>query len=642
MTEESIGIDLGTTYCCVATFRNGKVEIIPNDQGNRTTPSFIAFTETERLIGDGAKYQAPRNPNNTIFDVKRMIGRKFSDPIVQNDLKYYTFKVISDATDKPTIKVMYQGEEKSFYSEQLSGMLLGKLKEYAESYLGHKVSKAVITCPAYFNDSQRQATKDAGAIAGLDVLRVINEPTAASIAYGMDKKKDGKILIFDYGGGTLDVSILELDEGTFQVLSTSGDTHLGGEDLDNKLMIHCIKEFAKKNNLNLDKVNEIIKNLKLSRRLKSKCEESKKILSSTQHNVITLDAFYNGIDLNVSITRAKFEELAYSDFTKCLVPVDKALSDAKLDKHSIDDVVLIGGSTRIPKIKQMLKEYFGKEPKIDINPDEAVAYGAAIQASIILGVNDPEINSMVLIDVNPLSLGVEVRGCEMSSIIPRNSIIPTEKKEVYTTGSDNQTMVSIRVFEGERTFTKDCNSLGKFDLTGIPPAPRGTPQIEVSFSIDRNGILKVSAIEKVSGKTNNIVIKNEKGRLSDEQIRKMTEDAKKYEEEDKKKKEQLDARNDFENYLYSLKNTISDEVKSKIGEENIKKIMELVNDGTNWIETNGSTATIEEIKEKQKSIEKQVTPIFYKQNSGIPETPNVETPNVGKPNIKKPKIEEVD
>jgi len=621
--EYSIGIDLGTTYCCVATFRNGKVEIIPNDQGNRTTPSFIAFNDTERLIGEGAKYQSPSNPENTIFDVKRMIGRKFSDPIVLNDLKYYSFKVIPDNSDKPMISVKSQGEMKTFYPEQLSGMLLGKLKEYAESYLGSKVTKAVITCPAYFNDSQRQATKDAGTIAGLDVLRVINEPTAASIAYGMDKKKDGKILIFDYGGGTLDVSVLEIDEGTFQVLSTSGDTHLGGEDLDNKLMVHCIKEFARKNKLNVEKTAFIMKNGKLTRRLKTRCEEAKKILSSTQTTNITLDAFYEGEDLNVSVTRAKFEELASDEFRKCLLPVDQALRDAKLDKRMINDVVLIGGSTRIPKIRQMLNEYFGKEPRIDINPDEAVAYGAAVQASIILGVKDPEITNMVLLDVNPLSLGVEVGGCQMSVIVPRNTIIPVDKKEKYTTASDNQSTVSIRVFEGERTFTKDCNLLGKFDLTGIPPAPRGVPQIEVSFSIDGNGILKVSATESVSGRTNNVVIKNEKGRLSEEQIKKMMDDAKKYEEEDKKNKKQIDAKNEFENYLYNVRNTLNDEMKKKIGDENSKIISEAVNDGLNWIELNGN-ASAEEIKNKQKTIEDKITKIFYSSNSGKPVVENID------------------
>jgi len=634
MDTDSIGIDLGTTYCCVATFRGGRVEIIPNDQGSRTTPSFIAFNDTERLIGEGAKYQAPINPENTIFDVKRMIGRKFNDPIVQNDIKYYSFKVIKDESDKPMVQVMYQAEKKTFYPEELSGMLLGKLKEYAESYLGHPVKKAVITCPAYFNDSQRQATKDAGIIAGLEVLRIVNEPTAASIAYGMDKKKDGKILIFDYGGGTLDVSILELDDGTFQVLSTSGDTHLGGEDLDNKIMIYCIKEFAKQNKLTTEKTTMIMKNVKLTRRLKSRCEEAKKILSSAQQTSIQLDAFFEGMDMAISITRAKFEELAFDEFKKCLIPVNQALTDAKLSKNMIDDVVLIGGSTRIPKIRQMLKEHFNKEPRIDINPDEAVAYGAAVQASIILGVNDPQLTNMVLLDVNPLSLGVEVKGCEMSTIIPRNSVIPTEKKEKYTTASDNQSTVSIRVFEGERAFTKDCNLLGKFDLTGIPPAPRGVPQIEVIFSIDRNGILKVSATESVSGKTNNIIIKNEKGRLTDEQVKKMTDDAKKYEEEDKQKKLQVDTRNEFENYLYSVKNTINDEVKNKIGEENIKKIMELVNDGMSWNETNGSNANVEEIKAKQKTIEEEVTKIFYKQNQ-----PNMKRDEKPKG---KPTVEEVD
>lgn len=626
---DCIGIDLGTTYCCVATYINGRVEIITNEQGNRTTPSFIAFNENERLVGDGAKNQAPMNPNNTIYDVKRLIGRKYSDKVVQNDMKFFSFKVSPDSSDKPVIQVKYNGEDKKFYPEELSGMLLSKMKEYAENYLGKKITKAVITCPAYFNDSQRQATKDAGTIAGLDVLRVINEPTAAAIAFGMDKKKNGKILIFDYGGGTLDVSILEIEDGVFQVLSTSGDTHLGGEDLDNKLCIHCIKEFAKRYLLVGEQIKKIMNNTKLTRRLKSVCENAKKTLSSTQQTTIQLDSFYEGNDLNISITRAKFEELSNEEFKKCLIPVGKAIEDAKLDKHKIDDVVLIGGSTRIPKIREMLKEYFNKEPRIDINPDEAVAYGAAVQASIIVGVKDENTSSILLVDVNPLSLGVEVGGTMMSKIIPRNTIIPTEKKEIYTTGCDNQQQVKICVFEGEREFTKDCNLLGNFELTGIRPAPRGTPQIEVVFKVDTNGILQVSATEVSTGKTNKIIIKNEKGRLSQKQIDKMMEEAKQFEEEDKKKRQQIEAKNDFENYLYSVKNSLTEELKIKIGEEGIKEIMKTIDDGVNWIELNGSSSTINEIKNKQKELEQIIFPIIYNQQKQTEQQ-------------KQPKIEEVD
>lgn len=622
-----VGIDLGTTYSCIGIYRNNRVDIIANDQGHRTTASYIAFNDTERLIGDAAKSQAPSNPTNTIYDVKRLIGRKYSEQSVQSDKKYFTFNVEDNGKDRPVIKVEIKGEIKRFHPEELSGMLLGRLKEYAEAYLGEPVKNAVITVPAYFNDSQRQATKDAGEIAGLNVMRIINEPTAAAIAYGLDKKGDRKVLIFDYGGGTLDVSILDISDGIFEVKSTAGDTHLGGEDLDNKLVIYCIKDFSKKNKLNEDKINMIMKNGRLIRRLRTLCENGKKVLSSTMSTMIEADSFYDGIDMNVQLTRAKFEELCAEDFRKCIVPIERALNDAKIDKHSIDEIVLVGGSTRIPKIREMIKNYFGKEPKNEVNPDEAVAYGAAVQAAVLRGDSDSTIDSLVLVDVAPLSLGVEVAGRLMSKIIPRNTIIPCAKEQIFTTFSDNQNIVKIDVYEGEREFTKDNNLLGSFELSGIPPMPRGQPKINIKFDVNANGILSVSATEESTKKSNTITIKNEKGRLSKEQIDNMVKDAERFAEEDKRQREKIDAKNEFENYLYSIKNSMTDELKAKIGEDNVKKLNELVVENIKWSEDN-IDSSVEEIKKKKEAVEKEAAKIFgeaYKQTGEQKQyTPTVE------------------
>jgi len=595
-----MGIDLGTTYSCVGVYKNGRVEILQNDQGNRITPSVVAFTKEGRLVGEAAKNQAALDPSNTVYDAKRLIGRNFYDETVQADMKHWPFE-IKNKDGKPVIQVEVEGKPKEFAAEEVSSMILTKMRKIAEGYLGTSVNNAVITCPAYFNDQQRASTKDAGSIASLKVLRVINEPTAAALAYGLDKKEqdESNILVFDLGGGTFDVTVLTIEKGVFEVASTNGDTHLGGEDFDQRIMDHLTKLFKRKHKKDLSGDKRALQ------KLKKEAERAKRTLSSTSQTRIEIEALFDGVDFSETLTRAKFEELNLDLFKKTMKPVKKALEDAKYAKSDIDEVVLVGGSTRIPKVQQLLSNFFnGKELNQEINPDEAVAFGATVQGGILSGEGGEATKDVLLLDVAPLSMGVELEDGIMSKIIERNTVIPTKKTQEYTTVQDNQAQVNFQIYEGERSMAKNNHLLGSFTLENIPAAKKGQPKIDVSFDIDQNGILKVGAVEKAGGSSAGVTISSDQNRLTKDQIDQMVADSQKYAEEDKNAKKTADAKRELREYLEGQKAFPGlDKLKMK----DRRKHQKAVEGGFEFLKN--EQATHVDIKAKLREVEMVCSPI---------------------------------